>query len=211
MLQTVEVGVCSLSEEELTTVTLAVLDGSVTIALAQATDDPFKPFIINRSGEPLRVEVRRWPEQKSLFVRAGESNSRLTINNQKFVAQLKPERTTTYYFTVWASVVLDPSFPSAIRVMEIPVSHYIVIVAGSSRYAALIGREQNGVNPLVNRFLTMTHEDHAAALKVLQASIEPVDEEECQAAQDAMRIRLEMVHIGSGETSDHPEADGPPR
>ncbi|MBP6882639.1 MAG: hypothetical protein KBC15_03755 [Candidatus Levybacteria bacterium] len=211
MLETVRVGVCSLIGTDLTTVRLAVLDGNVVIDLAEATDDPFKPFIINCSGEPLRVEVRRWPEQKSLFVRAGESNSRLTINNQKFVAQLKPERTTTYYFTVWASVVLDPSFPSAIRVMEIPVSHYIVIVAGSSRYAALIGREENGVNPLVNRFLMMPLVDHEAALKVLQASTEPVDEEECQAAQEAMRIRLEMAHVGSGETSDHPEADGPPR
>lgn len=169
MLETVEVGVCSLIGEELTMVTLAVLDGSVTIALAHATGDPFKPFIINRSGEPLRVEVRRWPEHKSLFVSlAGESSSRLTINNQKFVEQLKPERMTTYYFTVWASVVLDSSFPSAIRAMEIPVSHYIVIVAGSSRYAALIGREENGVNPLVK-----------------------------------------SGHTSSGETSDHPDADGP--
>lgn len=163
MLQTVEVGVCLLNGADLTTVTLAVLDGSVTIVLAQATDDPFKPFIINRSGEPLRVEVRRWPEHKSLFVSlAGESSSRFTINNQKFVEQLKPERMTTYYFTVWASVVLDSSLPVAIRVMEIPISHYIVIVAGSSRYAALIGREQNGVNPFVKSGHTSSGEtsDH---------------------------------------------------
>lgn len=212
MLETVEVGVCSLIGPELTTVRLAVLDGNVVIDLAEATDDPFKPFVGNRSGVPIRVEVRRWPEHKPYFISlAGESNSRLTINDQKFVGQLKPERMMTYYFAVWSSVVLDPSFPLAIRVMEIPISHHIVIVAGSSRYAALIGREQNGVNPLVNRFLTMPLVDLDAALKRLLASTEPVDEEECQAAQEAMRIRLEMAHIGSGETSDHPEADGPPR
>jgi len=60
----------------------------------------------------------------------------------------------------------------------------------------------------VQRFLEMSFGDHETSLGRLQASTEPVDEEECQAAKEAMRIRLEMAHIGSGETSDHPEVDG---
>jgi len=137
----VDVGVCSQNGAELTTVTLAVLDGRVAITLVEANDDPFGPFVSNGSGESIRVELRRWPEHKPHFVSlAGESNSRMMIGDEAFVLKIATARMVTYHITVWREVCLDKSFPVPIREMMVPVSHHLILVAGSLRYTTLIGR-----------------------------------------------------------------------